>query len=338
MSTNEKIINSASKEVSSKKKRVNANKDILEDNFDKQVSINKELKCEKKKSGIKDYFAVNSKTTSSLNKIELETDKEIIPTEKEIKSEINNNKIIHFENENIENKTKVISEFDTFIEDIGTWKEPLKDFIHSDKMKSIYKFVEKAYSADICYPPKNEIFNAFKRTSWENIKVVIIGQDPYFNKGEAMGLCFSVNKGIKIPPSLRNIYKALIEEGIMKTMPNHGDLSSWADQGVLMLNATLTVKGGLANSHQKLSNWESFTDHVIKIIDSKKKGVVFLLWGAFAQKKAKLLNSGNSKIINNIHPSPLAASKGNFSGIKQFSLANDYLEKSGMTTIDWNIK
>lgn len=338
MSTTEKNMNSASKEVSSKKKRVNTNKDVVDDNLDNQILDNKELKSDKKKSGIKDYFAVNSKTTSTLNKIiDIESTKEVIPIQKENKSE-SKPKNVNTKNENIEVNTKVISDFDSFIEDVGTWIEPLKEFIHSDKMKNIYKYVENAYSIDICYPPKNQIFNAFKKTPWENIKVVIIGQDPYFNKGEAMGLCFSVNKDIKIPPSLRNIYKALIEEGIMKSMPNHGDLSNWADQGVLMLNATLTVKGGQANSHQKTSNWESFTDHVIKVIDSKKKGVVFMLWGAFAQKKAKLLKSGNSKTINNIHPSPLAASKGNFGAMKQFFLANEYLEKSGMTPIDWKIK
>jgi uracil-DNA glycosylase len=322
--------NNANKE-SAKKKRVNLNED-LENKEQDNDKINTEVKVNSKKTGIKDYFTVNSKTTSKTNDniIELEPEKEPI--------KINANKIEAETNIIKSDKnSKNLSEFDLFIKDIGSWEEPLRDFIHSDKMKNIQKFVEKAYSQDTCYPPKDQIFNAFKRTPWENLKVVIIGQDPYFNKGEAMGLCFSVNKGIKIPPSLRNIYKALVEEKIMKSIPNHGDLSSWADQGVLMLNATMTVKGGVANSHQKTSNWESFTDHVIKVIDSKKKGVVFLLWGAFAQKKAKLLKSGNSITIESIHPSPLAASKGNFGEKRQFTLTNDYLTKSGMTPIDWNI-
>jgi uracil-DNA glycosylase len=337
----EKNLNSEKKDMSNKKKRVNNNKDIIEENFQEKDStiIEKDVKAEKKKNGIKDYFTVNSKTSSTKintnksvdlnNIIEIETNKELI---------VSNNKLEKKQDNIIqENKNKKTTGLDSFIQDLGSWEEPLKEFIHGDKMKSIYKYVENAYSQDTCYPPKDEIFNAFKKTPWENLKVVIIGQDPYFNKGEAMGLCFSVNKGIKVPPSLKNIYKAMVGESIIKSIPNHGDLSSWADQGVLMLNATLTVKAGEANSHQKGSGWESFTDHVIKVIDSKKKGVVFILWGAFAQKKAKLLKSGNSKIIQNIHPSPLAASKGDFNAIKQFTLANEYLTNSGMKIIDWKI-
>lgn len=242
----------------------------------------------------------------------------------------------------IKNKDKILSSlsplesFDKFIEPLNTWKDILSKYLKSDKMKNTYNYVVNEYKTHTCYPPINDVFNAFAFTSWEEIRVVIIGQDPYFNVGEAMGLCFSVNKGIKIPKSLQNIYKALNKEGF-KTPKTHGDLSSWAKQGVLMLNATMTVEAKKANSHQKNSGWESFTDNVLQTIDQNKEGVVFLLWGNFAIKKKKLLTSNKSYVIENIHPSPLAASKGDFSAKKQFTMVNEYLVKQGKKPIDWNI-
>ena len=229
------------------------------------------------------------------------------------------------------------NEFDKFIDGLDSWANLLKEFTNSDKMKKIHNFIEKEYSENVCYPPKSEIFEAFQSTPWKDVKVVIIGQDPYFNKGEAMGLCFSVNKGIKVPPSLNNIYKALIKENYMKIKPNHGDLSTWAEQGVLLLNSTLTVVSGKANSHQKSSGWQEFTDFVIKTIDKNKEGVIFLLWGGFAQKKKSLIVSGNSEIIENIHPSPLAAKHGDFSHLNQFTKVNEILSKRGEKEIDWKI-
>ena len=220
---------------------------------------------------------------------------------------------------------------------LHTWQIPLKSYIDSQDFKKTFEFVKNRYSEKICYPPKELIFNAFRQTSWDDIRVVIIGQDPYFNEGEAMGLCFSVPSGVKVPGSLHNIYKAMIDEGIIKTKPSHGNISSWASQGVLMLNATLTVDKGVANSHQKDSKWESFTDFVIKTIDQQKKNVVFLLWGGFAKKKKKLLK--NSIIIENMHPSPLAvaATKGDFGAIKQFTLCNKHLKENGKEEINWAI-
>ena len=152
-----------------------------------------------------------------------------------------------------------------------------------------------------------------------------------------MGLCFSVNKGVAIPPSLNNIYKALIKEKLMEKKPTHGDLSSWAKQGVLLLNSTLTVQKGKANSHQKTSGWQDFTDYVIKTIDQAKKGIIFVLWGGFAIKKKSLITTGNSFIIENIHPSPLAAKHGDFSSKEQFKKINKYLKEQGKEEIDWSI-
>jgi uracil-DNA glycosylase len=168
--------------------------------------------------------------------------------------------------------------------------------------------------------------------------VVIIGQDPYFNKGEAMGLSFSIPKGIKVPASLKNVYKCLAEDKALKfKTPQHGDLTNWAKQGVFLLNATLTVMEKKANSHQKTSGWADFTDHVIKTISEKKKGIVFLLWGAFAKAKKKLIDTKKHHIIENIHPSPLASTSGGNFSTDQFSKANEYLIKEGFEPIDWNL-
>jgi uracil-DNA glycosylase len=181
------------------------------------------------------------------------------------------------------------------------------------------------------------IFNAFYTTPWEELKVVIIGQDPYPNPNEAMGLSFSVPKEIRIPPSLKNIFKCLEEDKNLNfKSPKHGDLTKWANQGVFLLNATLTVVEKKANSHQKTSGWSEFTDFVIKTIDKEKKGIVFLLWGNFAKEKKRFITQSKNHIIENIHPSPLAANKGNFSN-NQFSKTNEILQKEGYTAIDWNL-
>lgn len=338
----------------SKKQRKNVEVKVLEENEANESNKEKISKEEnanksslKKKVNINDYFSkkgkdslVNNQELSSSNNnnnlvnstsnitkpklFDINTDK--------TKLEIKNN-----ESNNIEFNITSNTNLNGFLKDLDSWIAPLQEFLKSPKMEAIFNFVNKEYSLHTCYPPKNEIFSSFTFTPWNQVKVVIIGQDPYFNKGEAMGLCFSVNRGIAVPPSLKNIYKALLGESLIKTIPLHGDLSSWAKQGILMLNATLSVEAGEANSHQKTSGWESFTDFVIKTIDAKLKGVVFLLWGNFAKKKKKLLKSGNSFIIENLHPSPLSASRGDFGAIKQFSQVNEYLKQQGKEPIDWVI-
>jgi uracil-DNA glycosylase len=227
--------------------------------------------------------------------------------------------------------------FENFMDYLGTWKEPLKSYLNSEKMKSIYKFLCKEYSNKTILPPKDLIFNAFDKTEFDNLKVVLIGQDPYPTPGNAMGLSFSVPRGISVPKSLQNIYKCLEKDGnVTFKAPKHGDLTKWASQGVFLLNATLTVEANKANSHKK-SGWTDFTDFVIKTISDKTEGIVFLLWGNYAIEKKKFIDAKKHFIIENIHPSPLAASKGDFTQSKQFSEINDILIKEGKTPIDWNL-
>ena len=244
--------------------------------------------------------------------------------------------------EDKDKNSKFYSTYESFIDKLETWKTPLKLFINppnNTQMKSIYNFIKKEYETKTIFPPKNLIFNAFSTTPWDKVKVVIIGQDPYPNPGDAMGLSFSVPKTQRIPGSLNNIYKCLeTDKKLNFVRPKHGDLSSWAEQGVFLINATLTVECRKANSHQKSSGWSKFTDFVIKQISLQKKNIVFLLWGNFAIAKSSLINSNKHLIIKNIHPSPLAQSKGDFSKIEQFSQTNEYLEKNGIKPINWEIK
>ena len=202
-----------------------------------------------------------------------------------------------------------------------------------------YNFLKKEYENKIIFPPKENIFKAFQITKYSEIKVVIIGQDPYPNPGDAMGLSFSVNKSQRIPQSLLNIYKCLEKDNnIQFKKPLHGDLTSWAEQGVFLINSTLTVECKKANSHQKNSKWNLFTDFVISKISSLKKNIVFLLWGNFAIEKKKLIDGKKHLIITNIHPSPLAQKKGDFTISKQFSECNEYLKKNGIKEINWQIQ
>ena len=242
---------------------------------------------------------------------------------------------------NEEVNSKFFSTYESFIDKLESWKIPLKSFIsppNNSIMKSIYSFVKKEYETKTIFPPKNLIFNAFQKTSWDKVKVVIIGQDPYPKPGDAMGLSFSVPKSQKIPGSLNNIYKCLERDKNLKFIrPKHGDLTSWAEQGVFLINATLTVECKKPNSHQKNSGWSKFTDFVIKQISLQKKNIVFLLWGNFAIEKSFLIDNNKHLIIKNIHPSPLAQSKGDFSKSEQFSQTNDYLKKNGIEPINWQI-
>ena len=194
------------------------------------------------------------------------------------------------------------------------------------------EFVRAEYKSYRIYPPGSQIFNAFNLCPFDKVKVVIIGQDPYHGPGQAHGLCFSVNDGVPFPPSLRNIFKE-INADTGAPIPQSGNLTRWATQGVLLLNATLTVREHSAGSHQR-RGWETFTDAVIRIISEQKSKVVFILWGAYAQSKASLIDSSRHLVLRSVHPSPLSAHAG-FFGNHHFSLANDYLVRNGFTSIDW---
>ncbi len=190
-------------------------------------------------------------------------------------------------------------------------------------------------NGNIIFPPQNQIFEAFKLTSLQNTKVVILGQDPYHGEGEANGLCFSVNKGIKVPPSLRNIYKELATDINHFKIPNHGNIENWAKQGVLLLNTSLTVIKDQANSHSKVG-WHQFTNKIIETISNQKEDVVFILWGKNAMEKAQFINPNKHLVLKGVHPSPLSASRG-FFGCKHFSKTNEYLIANNKTPIDWSL-
>ncbi|MGH1600769.1 uracil-DNA glycosylase [Campylobacter majalis] len=215
----------------------------------------------------------------------------------------------------------------------NSWKEQLKDEFLSPYFGIIKQNLLFAKANAIVYPPSNLIFNAFNLTPFNDVKVVILGQDPYHGAGQAMGLSFSVPKGIRVPPSLVNIYKE-IETDLGIKAPNHGDLSAWAAQGVMLLNATLSVTANQPNSHANFG-WQNFTDAVIKILNQKRENIVFMLWGNFAIKKANLIDPNRHLVLTAAHPSPLA--RGAFFGCRHFSKANDYLIKYGKTPINWDL-
>lgn len=213
------------------------------------------------------------------------------------------------------------------------WLDLLQPEFDAPYMKGLSAFLRAQKEAGkIIYPPANDIFNALNTTRLAGIKVVIIGQDPYHGEGQAHGLSFSVPKGVKLPPSLRNIYKE-IEASCGYKMPASGDLTGWARQGVLLLNATLTVEAGLAGSHQK-KGWEDFTDAVIRAVNARCGNVVFMLWGAYAQKKGAHIDRSKNLVLESVHPSPLSAHRG-FLGCGHFTSANDYLAANGKAPIDW---
>ncbi len=216
----------------------------------------------------------------------------------------------------------------------ASWKEALKDEFEQPYFQAIATFLKNEKAAGkVIFPPGPQIFNAFDSTKFHSVKVVVLGQDPYHNPGEAMGLCFSVPKGIRIPPSLLNIYKELATD-VGTTIPDHGDLSKWASQGVFLLNAMLTVEKNQAASHQKIG-WQNFTDAVIRTLSEKREHLVFLLWGNFAKKKSELIDSNKHLILEAAHPSPLAG--GAFFGCRHFSKTNEYLAANGQEPIDWQI-
>ena len=214
------------------------------------------------------------------------------------------------------------------------WKQVLSEEVESEYFVRLTEFVTKEYTSQICFPPKSLIFKAFDACSFENTKVVILGQDPYHGDGQAHGLSFSVPNGIKFPPSLRNIFKELSSDlGIQ--VPYQGNLTNWAEQGVLLLNVTLTVRKSTPGSHQK-QGWEEFTDSVIRLLSDQKEGLAFVLWGKFAEQKSNLINTTKHCVISSAHPSPFSAHKG-FFGSKPFSKTNEYLRKQGKGEIDWTL-
>lgn len=219
---------------------------------------------------------------------------------------------------------------DVKIED--SWKAHLHSEFEKPYFKDLVAFVKSEYQQHTVYPAGKNIFQAFEACSFDAVKVVIIGQDPYHGPGQANGLCFSVNKGIPMPPSLVNIFKE-IKNDLGKELPPDGDLMRWATQGVLLLNATLTVRAHQAGSHQK-RGWENFTDAVIKAVNEQKEKVVFLLWGAYAQKKGQMIDKQKHLVLQSVHPSPLSAYNG-FFGNQHFSKANAYLEAAHKTPIEW---
>ena len=216
----------------------------------------------------------------------------------------------------------------------SSWKTRLSDEFSKPYFQTLTDFVRSEYASQTVYPPGREIFKAFDACDFNDVKVVIIGQDPYHGAGQAHGLCFSVQYGVPPPPSLINIFKEL-QDDIGVPIPNHGNLTHWAEQGVFLLNASLTVRAGEPMSHAKIG-WAAFTDTVIKTISEKKQHVVFILWGKFAQEKRILIDDSKHLILRSVHPSPLSA-HGGFFGCKHFSKTNEYLVSKGIQPIDWRL-
>ena len=217
----------------------------------------------------------------------------------------------------------------------NSWDELLREEFSKEYYLRLREFLKKEYSTKTVFPHMNDIYNALRLTDYNNVKVVILGQDPYHGEGEAHGLAFSVKKGIAIPPSLRNIYKEL-NTSLGCYIPNNGFLDKWAKQGVLLLNTSLTVQKDMANSHSG-KGWEILTDAIIKKINKKKEPVVFMLWGNNAKSKAWFIDSNHHLVLTSVHPSPLSASRG-FFGCNHFKLANEFLLSHGIEPIDWQIE
>ena len=213
-----------------------------------------------------------------------------------------------------------------------SWKEHLKEEFEKQYFADLTSFVKSEYATQKIYPPGKLIFNAFEECPFNKVKVVILGQDPYHEPGQAHGLCFSVPDGVNPPPSLQNIFKE-IKNDLEIPIPKSGNLERWAEQGVFLLNATLTVRAHQAGSHQK-KGWETFTDHVIHLLSSSGDHLVFLLWGAYAQRKGELIDTKKHLILSSVHPSPLSAHRG-FFGNHQFNKANEYLISHGKEPINW---
>jgi uracil-DNA glycosylase len=213
-----------------------------------------------------------------------------------------------------------------------SWKRRMNEEFSKEYFLKLAGYVKEEYKTKTIYPPGSLIFNAFNTCPFDNVKAVILGQDPYHGPGQAHGLCFSVREGIGLPPSLLNIFKE-IEADLGIIRPSSGNLERWASQGVLLLNATLTVRAHQAGSHQK-KGWEEFTDAAIRALNNEKKNLVYFLWGSYAQKKGETIDETNNLVLRSVHPSPLSASRG-FFGNKHFSRCNEYLAEKGVKPIDW---
>ncbi len=216
-----------------------------------------------------------------------------------------------------------------------SWKAVLDEEFRKSYFKTLASFVRQEYQRHTCFPPGKNIFAAFNETTFGEVKAVIIGQDPYHGHGQANGLCFSVQKGIQKPPSLVNIFQELHKD-VNFNIPEHGDLTNWAQQGVLLLNATLTVRAHQAGSHQN-KGWELFTDAAIQILSEKREGLVFLLWGGYAKKKGRHIDSSKHLVLSSGHPSPLSANRGYWFGNNHFSKTNTYLKNTGKAPINWQL-
>lgn len=217
-----------------------------------------------------------------------------------------------------------------------SWKYALSEFLLSPRMDELKDFLLQQIKQDkVIYPPNPLIFNALNTTPMANVKVVILGQDPYHGPNQAHGLSFSVQKGVALPPSLRNIFHELNTD-LGVPVSKHGDFTRWAEQGVLLLNAVLTVEAGQPTSHQK-RGWEDFTDHVIDVLNEQREHIVFILWGAYAQRKGQRIDQNKHLVLKAAHPSPLAANRGGFFGCKVFSKSNNYLKQNGIEPIDWQL-
>ena len=214
-----------------------------------------------------------------------------------------------------------------------SWREKLKKELDKSYYRKLVEKVREEYKNGTCYPPEDKIFNAFNLCPFDKVKVVIMGQDPYFNPGQAMGLSFSVPEGVQLPPSLQNIYKEIAAD-LGTAIHQSGDLTRWAEQGVLLLNATLTVRAHVANSHQRLG-WGTFTDAAIKALSDGRENLVFMLWGGFARSKKALIDQQRHCVIESVHPSPLSANRGGWFGQHQFSRCNAYLTACGAQPIEW---
>ena len=217
----------------------------------------------------------------------------------------------------------------------GDWYEALKGEFAKPYYRKLFETMNEEYRTKLIFPPAGDIFNAFHLTPLKEVKVVILGQDPYHNHNQAHGLCFSVKKGVEIPPSLVNIYQELHDD-LGCRIPDHGCLTKWAQQGVLMLNTVLTMRAQQANSHRGIG-WEEFTDAAIKVLNEQDRPIVFILWGSPAQRKKTMLNNPKHLILTAPHPSPLSAYRGIF-GSKPFSQTNQFLEEQGLTPVDWQIE
>ena len=216
-----------------------------------------------------------------------------------------------------------------------SWKARVGDYLLRPEMRALSAFLrERASAGARIFPPARNIFAAFDATPFDRVKVVVLGQDPYHGPGQAHGLCFSVQPDVPVPPSLLNMYKE-IERDLGLPRPDHGYLMPWARQGVLLLNAVLTVEQGKAGAHQG-RGWEEFTDHVVEVLDREREGLVFMLWGSYAQKKGRIVDARRHRVLRTTHPSPLSAHRG-FLGSGHFSAANDYLKRRGEAPIDWSL-